>query len=239
MNAPSKLHRRKFLKQSSGLVIGFSWMPSLLAQNTAVALPGDLPGNPNIDSWLAIDPKGIVIIYAGKVEFGQGITTALKQIAADELDVDIAKVYMVPTTTGLSPNEGVTSGSQSVEYGGLALRYACAQAKGTLLEKAAKELESAQSSLTIKDGVISAPNGKSVAYWKLVEPELLKQKANLKYKPKAASEHTYIGKSIQRVDIPAKVSGGVAYVQDMRMPGMLHARVVRPPSPRAVLKGLN
>ncbi len=239
MNAPTKNLRRSFLKQSAGLVIGFSWMPSLIAQNTAVVLPGDLPNNPNIDTWLAIDPKGMVIIYAGKVEFGQGITTALKQIAADELDVDISRVFMVPTTTGLSPNEGVTSGSQSVEYGGLALRYACAQAKGTLLEKAAKQLEVAQSTLTIKDGVIHASNGKSVEYWKLVEPELLKQKANLKYKPKAANEHTYIGQSFPRVDIPAKVSGGVAYVQDMRMPGMLHARVIRPPAPRAVLKSIN
>ena len=239
MNAPIKNLRRNFLKQSAGLVIGFSWMSSLTAQNTALVLPGDLPNNPNIDSWLSIDPKGMVIIYAGKVEFGQGITTALKQIAADELDVDISRIFMVPTTTGLSPNEGVTSGSQSVEYGGLALRYVCAQAKGTLLEKAAKQLDVSQSTLTVKDGVISAANGKSLEYWKLVEPELLKQKANLKYKPKSPNEHTYIGQSFPRVDIPAKVSGGVAYVQDMRMPGMLHARVIRPPAPRAVLKSIN
>jgi CO/xanthine dehydrogenase Mo-binding subunit len=239
MNAPIQNPRRSFLKKSSGLIIGFSWMPSLLAQNAAIVLPGDLPNNPNIDSWLSVDPRGLIIIYAGKVEFGQGITTALKQIAADEMDVNISRIVMVPTTTGLSPNEGVTSGSQSVEYGGLALRYACAQARGTLLEKAAKQFDVAQSSLTIKDGVISSANGKSVEYWKLVEPELLKQRANLKYKPKGASERTYIGQSFPRVDIPAKVSGGVAYVQDMRIPGMLHARVVRPPAPRATLKSIN
>ena len=240
MNAPLKNSRRLFLKHSTGLVIGFSSVPALLAQNnTTPPLPGSLAGNPQIDSWLYINPKGIVTVYSGKVEFGQGITTALKQIVADELDLDINRIEMIPTTTGLSPNEGVTSGSQSVEFGGLALRYACAQAKGTLLEKAATQLGVPQSELRVSDGNILAKSGQSTSYWSLTEDKLLNQRANLKYKPKDASAHYYIGISVPRVDIPAKVSGGAAYVQDMRMHGMLHARVVRPPAPRAQLLSID
>ena len=240
MNAPLKTSRRLFLKHSTGLIIGFSSVPALLAQNnTTPPLPGSLAGNPQIDSWLYINPKGIVTVYSGKVEFGQGITTALKQIVADELDLDINRIEMIPTTTGLSPDEGVTSGSQSVEFGGLALRYACAQAKGTLLEKAATQLGVPQSELRVSDGNILAKSGQSTSYWSLTEDKLLNQRANLKYKPKDASGHHYIGISVPRVDIPAKVSGGAAYVQDMRMHGMLHARVVRPPAPRAQLLSID
>lgn len=234
MNVPLKNSRRQFLKHSSGLVISFCSIPVLLAQNNT-PLPGSLAQNPQIDSWLFIDPKGSVIVYSGKVEFGQGITTALKQIVADELDVNINRIEMIPTTTGLSPNEGVTSGSQSVEFGGLALRYACAQARGTLLEKAASQLGVEQADLRISDGNIFAKNNQSLSYWSLTEEKLLHQRANLKYQPKEFSSHAYIGTSVQRVDIPAKVSGIAAYVQDLRLPGMLHARVVRPPSPRAEL----
>jgi CO/xanthine dehydrogenase Mo-binding subunit len=153
--------------------------------------------------------------------------------------VIIERVNILPCVTGIAPNEGVTSGSQSVEYGGLALRYACAQARGTLLEKASQSLKVPVGDLSIKDGVISAKSGETVDYWKLTSSELLQQKADGRYKPKALNNHRYIGQSIQRIDIPAKVSGGVAYVQDMKFPGMLHARVVRPPAPRAQLISIN
>ena len=239
MNAPIKNSRRKFLIQSTGLVVGFSVGGELFADNTAPDLPIDLKNNMAINSWLYINPEGSIDIFSGKVEFGQGIATALSQIVADEMDVDIKRVHILSSTTGISPNEGVTSGSQSVEFGGLALRYACAQARGTLLEKASQSLGVAASDLTIKDGIISTANGSSVNYWKLTSNELLQQKADGKYKPKAVNAHYYIGKSIERVDIPAKVSGGAAYVQDMKLPGMLHARVVHPPAPRASLKSID
>ncbi len=235
MNAPIKSSaRRSFLKTSTGLVVGFSWAALIPAQST-LELPGSLKPNPKIDSWLHIESTGNVTVYPGKVEFGQGITTALQQIVADELDIDFKRVKMMPTQTNTSPNEGVTSGSQSIEYGGIALRYACAQARGTLLEKAAVQLGSSISDLSIVNGMITAPNGKSVSYGQLVEPNLLRQTANLKHSPKIPSRLKVIGQSIQRIDIPAKVSGGVAYIQDFKMAGMVHARVIRPAGPRAKL----
>ena len=239
MNAPFKNSRRQFLFQSTGLVIGFTFGSELVANDTAPDLPIDLKNNLNINSWLYVDPAGKIDVFSGKVEFGQGIATAFRQIVADEMDVIIERVNILPCVTGIAPNEGVTSGSQSVEYGGLALRYACAQARGTLLEKASQSLKVPVGDLSIKDGVISAKSGETVDYWKLTSSELLQQKADGRYKPKAVNNHRYIGQSIQRIDIPAKVSGGVAYVQDMKFPGMLHARVVRPPAPRAQLISIN
>jgi CO/xanthine dehydrogenase Mo-binding subunit len=239
MNAPFKNSRRQFLFQSTGLIIGFTVGSELVADNTAPDLPIDLKNNLNINSWLYVDPTGKIDVYSGKVEFGQGIATAFKQIVADEMDVNIERVNILPCVTGIAPNEGVTSGSQSVEYGGLALLYACAQARGTLLEKASKSLNVPVGDLSIKDGLITAKNGETASYWKLTSTELLQQKADGKYKPKGVNNFQYIGKPVQRIDIPAKVSGGVAYVQDMKFPGMLHARVVRPPAPRSKLISIN
>ena len=239
MNAPFKNSRRAFLLKSTGLVIGFTFGSELIADNTAPDLPIDLKNNLNINSWLYVDPTGKIDVYSGKVEFGQGIATALRQIVADEMDVKIERVNILPCVTGISPDEGVTSGSQSVEYGGLALRYACAQARGTLIEKASKSLNVPAGDLIVKDGEISTKSGETVSYWKLTSSELLQQKADGRYKPKSVNGFQYIGKPIQRIDIPAKVSGGVAYIQDMKLPGMLHARIVRPPAPRAKLISFN
>ena len=239
MNAPFTSSRRQFLFKSTGLIIGFTFGRELIADNAAPDLPIDLKNNLNINSWLYVDPAGKVDVYSGKVEFGQGIATALRQIVADEMEVNIERVNILPCVTGVSPDEGVTSGSQSVEYGGLALRYACAQARGTLFEKASKSLNVPMEDLVVKDGAITAKNGESTSYWKLSSAELLQQKADGRYKPKGVNQFQYIGKSIQRIDIPAKVSGGVAYIQDMKIPGMLHARVVRPPAPRAKLVSMN
>ena len=160
MNQNSNIARRYFLKNSLGLAIGFTWMPSLLAQTTP-SLPGSLAGNPQLDSWLHIRPDGKVVVLAGKVEFGQGITTALMQIVADELDVDLSRLEMIPTTTGISPNEGVTSGSQSIEYGGIALRHACAEARAIFLDQAASALGSPVSELSVRNGEIISKDGKS------------------------------------------------------------------------------
>ena len=153
MNNSSNIARRHFLQNSFGLAIGFAWAPALLAQAPA-ALPGSLNANPKLDSWLHIQPDGKVVVLAGKVEFGQGITTALIQIVADELEINMSRIVMIPTTTGRSPNEGVTSGSQSIEYGGLALRYAAADARELLLERASSKLGTPVSDLKIQDGEI-------------------------------------------------------------------------------------
>jgi CO/xanthine dehydrogenase Mo-binding subunit len=233
----SNIARRHFLKNSLGVAIGFAWVPNLLGQSATTRLPGSLAGNPQLDSWLHIQPDGKVVVLAGKVEFGQGITTALMQIVADELEISMSRLVMIPTTTGVSPNEGVTSGSQSIEYGGLALRYASADARELMLERASSKLGVPVGELKIRDGEIVAANGQMTSYWSMADSALFQRPVNAK----AALKKTYttIGRSVERVDIPAKVSGKPAYVQDMKMPGMLHARVVRPPAPRASLVNLD
>src|SRR5262245_17607031 len=227
--------RRGFLKVS-GLVIGFTLAPRLaLAQDRPAQLPGSLNGNRRLDAWLRIGPNGTVTIFTGKIELGQGIGTALSQIAADELDVDLERIEVVYGDTARTPNEGQTAGSLSVEQSGTALRFACAEAREILMSAAAAKLGVARADLTITDGTITAPSGARTAYWELTATAHLDGEATAKVKPKPASEHRVVGTSVRRRDIPKKFTGGAAYVQDVRLPGMLFGRVVRPPSPGAEL----
>jgi nicotinate dehydrogenase subunit B len=223
--------RRDFLKAGGALVIAFSL--DAFAQTAPARLPGSLNGNRMLNAWLRIDPDGSVTIFSGKIELGQGIGTALAQIAADELDVDLKRVRIVHGDTALTPNEGQTAGSQSVQDSGTAVRFACAEAREMLLSAAAAKLGT--QSLQVVDGTI---NG-SLTYWTLAGELDLKKEASGNAKPKPASEHRYVGKSIPRHDIPKKFTGGAAYVQDIRLPGMLFGRVVRPPSPGAQLVSVN
>src|SRR5712664_3903496 len=230
------LSRRDFLKTGSALVISFSLAPELaLGQTKPAPLPGSLNNNRMLDAWLRIDADGTVTLFTGKIELGQGIGTALTQIAADELDVDLKRIKIVHGDTALTPNEGQTAGSQSVEQSGTALRFACAEARGILVSAAAVKLGVAATALTVSDGTCVAPGGKTVDYWNLVADADLKREAQASVKPKPASEHKWVGKSILRRDIPKKMTGGAAYVQAVRLPGMVFGRVVRPPSPGARL----
>jgi nicotinate dehydrogenase subunit B len=225
--------RRDFLK-TGALVIGFTLVPrTALAQ--PAALPGSLNTNRRLDAWLRIDPNGTVTILTGKIELGQGIGTALTQIAADELDVDLKRIDIVYGDTARTPNEGQTAGSLSVEQSGSALRFACAEARGILLAAAAAKLGVSAADLTVSDGTITAPSGARTAYWELSADSHLDGEATAKVKPKPAGEHRVVGKSIRRRDVPKKFTGGAAYVQDVRLPGMVFGRVVRPPSPGAEL----
>jgi nicotinate dehydrogenase subunit B len=228
--------RRSFLRQTGALTVAFSLAPLVRGfAQTPPALPGSLQKNRMLDGWLRINPDGSVTAFTGKVEIGQGIVTALAQIVADELDVDLARVEMVSGDTSRTPDEGVTSGSRSIEESGAALRFACAEARGILLDTAAAKLGAPASSLRVEDGVVLAAGGAHASYGELTGEASLRREATAKAKPKPASEHRFIGKSVPRRDIPAKVTGGAAYVHDLRLPGMLFGRVVRPPSPRARL----
>ena len=228
--------RRRFLEQAAALTVGFTLAPLArgLAQ-TSQTLPGSLQKNRMLDGWLRINTDGTVTAFTGKVEIGQGIVTALAQIVADELEVDLARVEMISGDTSRTPDEGVTSGSRSIEESGAALRFACAEARSILLETASAKLGVPASSLRVEDGVVLAPSGARATYRELTTKAMLEREATAKAKPKPASQHRFIGKSVQRRDIPAKVTGGAAYVHDMRLPGMLFGRVVRPPSPHARL----
>ena len=229
------LARRKFLKQSGIVVATFSLAgPLAIAQQARPPLPGSLNSNRMLDGWIRINADGKVTIHTGKCEIGQGILTALAQIAADELDVAYERIEMVSADTARTPDEGMTAGSLSVENSGTALRFACAEVRGMLLAAAAQKLNVAADKLSVADGAISASPVR-LTYWDLAKDLNLKREATAVAKPKAPSQHKVIGKSQPRRDFPAKVTGGAAYVQDMRLPGMVFGRVVRPPSYRAQL----
>ena len=202
-------------------------------------LPGNLNTNRRLDRWLRINRDGTVTAFPGKVEIGQGILTALAQIVAEELDVSLERVRLAPTDTTYSPDEGMTSGSQSITDGGVALRYAAAEARDLLMQRAASRLGVSLEQLSVSDGVVRARSGGSVTYWDLATEDLLAREATAEVQPKPASQHTIIGASAPRRDIPAKVSGVPVYVHDLDLPGMLHGRVARPPSYQARLASLD
>ncbi len=234
------LSRREFLKAGAGLVVAFSLSPNdLFSQPAAARLPGSLNNNRMLDSWLRIGPDGSVTIFSGKIELGQGIGTAITQIAADELDVDFKRINIVQGDTALTPNEGQTAGSLSMQDSGTAVRFACAEAREILLSAAAAKLGVSASDLKVADGTISGPSEKKISYWELAGEANFRKEASGQAKPKPVSEHKWIGKSIPRRDIPKKFTGGAAYVQDVRLPGMVFGRVVRPPSPDATLKSVD
>ncbi len=211
----------------------------IVDKGDAVALPGSLQTNRRLSQWLRLRADGIVEVFSGKVEIGQGILTAVAQIVADELDVDLARVRMVPASTAMSPNEGVTSGSLSVEHSGSALRYACAEARAIYLDAAAQRLGVAAQSLDVQDGAIVGPGNLSTSYWELADDNLLERDATAKIAPKPIAARRVAGTPAPRLDIPDKVFGKPRFIQDLVLPGMLHARVLRPPSPGATLSALD
>lgn len=202
-------------------------------------LPGSLETNRRLDRWLSINSDGTVTLITGKVEIGQGILTALIQMTAEELDIDVSRIRLQPASTAFSPDEGVTSGSRSIQESGLALRHAAAEARDLLLARAAQTLGVTLESLTVKDGVISARGGGSVTYWELATPDLLAREATFDVSAKLPQEHVLVGTSLERVDIPDKLAGKPCFVQDMNLPGTLHGRVCRPAGPKATLKSID
>jgi nicotinate dehydrogenase subunit B len=194
---------------------------------SAPKLPVSLAANPVLSSWLRFSADGHVMVSPGKVEIGQGIVTALAQIAADELDVDIGRVQMIRATTAGSPNEGVTSGSLSVQQSGRAIRQACAEIRQIFLGVAADRLGVDVDALEIKDGTIAGPGNIRTSYWELAGDVSLDRDATPGATPKRSTRRTLAGSSIQRVDIPDKVFAHRRFIHDQPLPGMLHGRVLR------------
>jgi len=229
------LTRRQFGQSLTGILIAFSMAPQITWSANG-KLPPHLESTPMLDAWVRIDSEGEVTIFTGKVELGQGAVTALAQIAAEELDVPLAKIHMISGDTALTPDEGYTAGSQSIEYGGMALRFACAEARSILIKEASVRLRVAAERLKVKDGVVVATNGKRLTYGEIAKTGLIHRKATGGVSPKSPSDYKIVGKSVPRLDIPVKIMGGPAFVQDMCMPGLVYGRVVRPPGPRAKLE---
>jgi CO/xanthine dehydrogenase Mo-binding subunit len=201
----------------------------------APILPAGLRATPRLDRWLNVSSEGHVVLSPGKVEIGQGILTVLAQICADELDIALERVRMVPADTTRSPNEGVTSGSLSVSECGLSVRQVAAQARALFLAEAARQFSVAAEALSVEDGVISGPGNLSTSYWELAERVPLVGDADPAIRPKPPSLRALAGRSAPRIDLPGKVFGTRPFIHDIELPDMLHGRVLRPPRPGATL----
>src|SRR5450755_3125759 len=203
-------------------------------------LPGPLNDNPSLDRWVSFPSPGKISIGTGRVELGQGVLTAMAQIAADELDVAMARITMRSGDTERTPNEGYTAGSQSIQFGGVAMRQACADVRALFLEQAAKIIGCAAAELSIRDGSIlrkNAPTGQD--YWTLAGAVNLAVKATGSGARKPVADFETIGQSSERLDLPDKIFGKAVFIHDMVLDGMVHARVVRQPNRGATIGAID
>ncbi|HET7499948.1 MAG TPA: molybdopterin cofactor-binding domain-containing protein [Kofleriaceae bacterium] len=234
--------RRDFLKTGGGLVVSFG-AHALLPRAVAAAPEGAFGTRPShidagaLDAWLAVGADGRVTAYTGKCDFGQGIFTAQVQLVAEELDVPIARVTMIECDTAVTPDQGTTSGSQStpVNFNTENLALAAATAREVLLEMASKRLGVPVARLATADGVISGPHGARVSYGELVGGRRFELPLRKTAKRKPPALWTTLGKPVTSLDRVALVTGRFEYVHHVRVPGMLHGRVVRPPEMGATL----
>jgi CO/xanthine dehydrogenase Mo-binding subunit len=231
---PDALSRRDLIKGGGALVIGFciggSALPAVAARDVAG------PPDPNaIDSWIAVHADNTATVYLGKGEFGQGNTTGLLQIAGEELDLDMSQLRWVQLDTNVTPNQGATTSSSSIHRGGPQLRAAAAEARQALLALASTRLGVQTGSLTVAKGVVSIDGhpGRSVTYGALLGDKPFNVKFTGTAPQKPINRYQLVGTRVPRVDIPDKVSGKYVYMQQVRVPDMLHGRVVRPPGQRA------
>ena len=199
------------------------------------SLPQYLLLNPRLGQRMSFNADRTITIRPGKVEIGQGIISAIAQIAAEELDVDYSRIQILPVDTTISPSEGSTSGSRSIQEGGESMRFACAEIRHLFLEASAKKLNLPISALKIKDGLIYGNNTQAgVSYWDLLADVNLDVDATGRALPKNPNNYEVIGLSLPRKDILSKVTGA-AFLHDITLPGMLHGRIARPPSFQAKL----
>jgi len=206
----------------------------------ALSLPHALLENPDLNSWIRINPDETITVFSGKVEYGQGLKTALAQIAADELDVSLERIHMVMGDTEQTPDEGMTVGSMSLQTSGNAVRQAAAEARQVMLQLALEELEAWPDNLVVEDGRITdKESGKSTTYWELQGGKDFHYQIKGNVQPKTADAYTLVGQSAKRLDLLHKVTGTHVYVQDLELEDMAHGRVVRPPSYDSTLKDVD
>ena len=234
--------RRSFLA-ASGIAVAFAMTRPARAQLAgggeggagpialAPALPGSLKSSPYLDSWILLDQSGRATVFSGKAELGQGIRTALTQVAAEELDLPPADVDLVTVDTLRTPDEGLTAGSHSMQDSGTAIRNAAANVRMLLLKQAAAILRVKEGDVTsMGDGTIRAGDGRRIGYGETASALSMHVEAVPDAPLRQKSQFRTMGTNLPRLDIPAKTTGGAAFIHDMRLPGMLHARVIRGPS---------
>ncbi len=236
------LSRRSFLKSTGALIVTFSMAGTYGTAEAQDNFAGGTAGSPplnEVDSWIAIAADGSVTAYTGKCELGQGISTAQAQLVAEELSVPFSRVNLIYCDTSKTPDQGVTSGSQShpTNFNRSNLAQAGATARQALFQLASKQLGVPIDQLAAKDGVISSKSdpSKKVSYGQLVGGKKFDLKVDSNAKRKPPSEWTVLGKPVPRPDLPALVTGEFEFVHNVRVPGMLHGMVVRPPAVGATL----
>lgn len=234
MNAPAFLSRRAFLA-SSTLAVAFSVARPGRAK-AAPAIPSKSLDPSAVDSYLSIDRDGKITLFCGKVDLGQGLRIAMRQIAAEELGVAVDRIDYVEGDTALTPDQGRTSGSNGVQRGGMQVRRAAATLRAALVEKAAQKLNAPAETLVVGEGRIATKDGgASVRFSELLESPAVALKLDPKAPLRAPASYKIVGKSLPRPDVPAKCVGAHVFMHDFKVDGMLHGRVVRPPSNGAEL----
>jgi CO/xanthine dehydrogenase Mo-binding subunit len=233
--ATLEITRRELLLGTGALVVSFNLIPAAaLAQSKPVALD-------QVDSFLAIHRDGTVTMYTGKVDLGTGIRIALPQMVAEELDVAIDKVKLIEGDTALTPDQGATWGSLSVQVAGVQLRQAAATARRALIEMAVQKTGMPSVDFSVKDGVVflKGEPHRRFTYAELIGDRRFALTVDKDAPVKNPKDHVLVGQPLPRPDIPGKVTGTHTYMQDFRVPGMVHARVVRPPAMGATLQAVD
>lgn len=253
-NRPLDNPARRAFMISGSLVVGFTLLPGsealaemVLADEGAAVrigkdfekLAGSLKTNPYLDAWIKVSPDNKVTVYTGKVELGTGIRTALLQVAAEELQIDPGQFTFLTADTARSPDEGLTAGSHTMADSGSALLNAAAQVRGLLTDAAARALHADPATLTVRNARVQTADGRSKTFAELLPTVNLHVVATPTSPLRNPASFTVIGKALPRVDIPGKVTGGASYVQDLKMPGMVHARMVLPPAYDAPLQSVD
>jgi nicotinate dehydrogenase subunit B len=239
-----ELSRRQFLKGTGALIVSFNLFPPPIDLFAQATVGSGIDADPtSLDSWLAIARDGTVTVFSGKVDLGTGVETALAQIVAEELDVPFKQIKMISLDTTKAIDQGITAASRTIERGGPQLRQAAAAARQELLKLAAARLNVPVDILTVNDGVVSVGGNaaKKISYGELIGGKQFNVKItatgtgwNMKVAPevkaKDVKDYKIVGTSQKRIELPAKLTGEFTYAHDVRVPGMLHGRVVRPPT---------
>ncbi|HTP45729.1 MAG TPA: molybdopterin cofactor-binding domain-containing protein [Casimicrobiaceae bacterium] len=234
----AELTRREFLLSGGALVVGLALPVSAAAQRAsgAEASIAKTLDSGEVDAFLAVRADGTVVVYCGKVDLGQGLRVAVPQMAAEELGVALERVLLVEGDTALTPDQGSTGGSRGITQGGVQIRQAAATAREALLRMAAERTGKAPGELEIVDGMARPKaGGAGIAIGELVRNGRFDLKLDPKAKLKDPARYTIVGKPLPRPDVPGKVTGRHVYLHDLVVEGMLHARVIRPPSVGAKL----
>jgi CO/xanthine dehydrogenase Mo-binding subunit len=238
----NRITRRAFLKTGGAVVVALglepAWGRRAAAQTpvSAESFLGKMVATDAVDGFLAIHADGSVTLFSGKVDLGTGARAALRQMAAEELDVPLERITMIEGDTALTPDQGPTAGSMGVSRGGMQIRRAAATARQALVVRASQRLGRPVTDLEVVDGIVRPKGGgPGISYGDLIGDQRLNLAADQKAPLKDPATFRVIGKPVQRPDVPAKVTGRHVYVHDFSLPGMLHGRAIRPPAIGATL----